>query len=120
MVTEGQGAGGQSTGLIRAGFVVLDTRVTPELAQEGLARDVIRLVQQARRDAGLDITDGIGLTLYGDDPVRQAALAHQQLILGETLAEQFDCPVGPGVIGPGVTGTVGEDQTVRVVVRRTA
>ena len=123
VVTEGQGASGRSTGLIRDGFVVLDARVTPELAQEGLARDVIRLVQQARRDAGLDITDRIRLTLYGDDVVRQAALARQQLIMSETLAEQFDCPLGspggPGVTGPGVTGTVGEDQTVRVVVRRT-
>ena len=36
------------------GFVILDTAVTPELAAEGLARDVVRAVQQARRDAGLE------------------------------------------------------------------
>ena len=40
--------------LPRGGFVVLDTAVTPELAAEGLARDLVRAVQQARRDAGLD------------------------------------------------------------------
>ena len=44
------------------GFVVLDTAVTPELAAEGLARDLVRAVQQARRDAGLDVSDRIALT----------------------------------------------------------
>ena len=43
------------------GVVVLDTAVTPELAAEGLARDVIRVVQQARRDADLDVSDRIAL-----------------------------------------------------------
>ena len=47
------------------GFVVLDTEVTPELAAEGLARDLVRAVQQARRDAGLDVSDRIALTVGG-------------------------------------------------------
>ena len=42
---------------------MLDTEVTPELAAEGLARDVIRVVQQARRDAGLDVADRIALVV---------------------------------------------------------
>ena len=45
------------------GFVVLDTVTTPELEAEGLARDVVRAVQQARRDADLDVSDRIALTL---------------------------------------------------------
>jgi hypothetical protein len=45
------------------GVVILDTEVTPELAAEGLARDVIRVVQQARRDASLDVADRISLVL---------------------------------------------------------
>jgi isoleucyl-tRNA synthetase len=71
------------------GFVVLDTEVTPELAQEGLARDVVRAVQQARRDAGLEVTDRISLTVTGSQAVWEATVAHQSLIVEETLATQF-------------------------------
>ncbi len=68
------------------GFVVLDTAVTPELAAEGLARDVVRAVQQARKDAGLEVTDRITLTLAGDAAAVAAIQAHADLIAGETLA----------------------------------
>ncbi len=53
------------------GLVLLDTVVTPELAAEGTARDVVRVVQQARRDAGLDVSDRITLTLDAPDAVRR-------------------------------------------------
>jgi isoleucyl-tRNA synthetase len=68
------------------GFVVLDTAVTPELAAEGLARDVVRAVQQARKDAGLEVTDRIALTLAGDAAAVAAIQTHAELIAGETLA----------------------------------
>jgi isoleucyl-tRNA synthetase len=68
------------------GFVVLDTHVTPELEAEGLARDVVRAVQQARKDAGLDVGDRIALTVTGDGPAIAAVEAHRELIAGETLA----------------------------------
>jgi isoleucyl-tRNA synthetase len=71
------------------GFVILDTEVTAELAAEGLARDVIRAVQQARRDAGLKITDRIELTLAGDHDLRSAIHAHQDLITTETLTDHL-------------------------------
>ena len=48
----------------------LDLAVTEELATEGLARDLVRLVQQARRDAGLDVSDRIALTVGLPDQVR--------------------------------------------------
>ena len=71
------------------GFVVLDTAVTPELAAEGLARDLVRAVQQARRDAGLDVSDRIALTIGGSAAVQDAARTHESLIAGETLATSY-------------------------------
>ena len=44
-----------------SGIVVLDTAVTPELEAEGLARDIVRAIQQARRDVGLSVSDRIAL-----------------------------------------------------------
>ncbi|TCM51891.1 isoleucine--tRNA ligase [Kribbella sp. VKM Ac-2568] len=91
--TEDAAAGeSRASGLLGdGGFVVLDTAITPELAAEGVARDVIRAVQQARRDAGLDITDRIRIRLATDDEdVRQAVETHRALIMNETLALAID------------------------------
>jgi isoleucyl-tRNA synthetase len=68
------------------GLVELDMSVTPELAAEGAARDVVRVVQQARRDAGLAVSDRIRLTLGADGAVADAVRAHADFIAGETLA----------------------------------
>ncbi len=81
------GDGATATGMLpRGGFVVLDTEVTPELAAEGLARDLVRQVQQARRDAGLAVSDRIALTVAGSAAVQEAARTHERLIAAETLA----------------------------------
>jgi isoleucyl-tRNA synthetase len=69
------------------GFVVLDTVLTPELEAEGLARDVIRVVQDARRAAGLDVSDRIHLTISGDSLADLDALRkHEATIAAETLS----------------------------------
>src|ERR1700759_2538191 len=54
------------------GLIALDLRVTPELAAEGTARDVVRIVQQARRDAGLAVSDRIRLDIGADGAVADA------------------------------------------------
>lgn len=69
-----------------AGKVILDTRLTPELEAEGAARDVVRLVQQARREAGLAVSDRITLTLGLPQPLRSQVDAHMQTLMNETLA----------------------------------
>jgi isoleucyl-tRNA synthetase len=71
------------------GVVVLDTEVTAELAAEGLARDVIRAVQQARRDAGLDVSDRIRLVLDTDADVQEAVEANRDLVTSETLTTEL-------------------------------
>ncbi len=97
------------------GVVLLDTEVTSELAAEGLARDVIRVVQQARRDAGLDVSDRITLDVEASDEVAAAVRAHEEFVAGEVLAESVRYgPAGDGAF----TGEVGDGQQVRVAVRR--
>jgi isoleucyl-tRNA synthetase len=98
------------------GFVILDCAVTPELAAEGLARDVVRAVQQARRDAGLDVSDRIALALGGDAAVRTAVEAHADLITSETLAGTLEV----GEVAAGETVAVGDAQLVTVAVARVA
>jgi isoleucyl-tRNA synthetase len=70
--------------------VMLDTRLTPELKAEGLARDVIRFVQDNRKDAGLDVADRIALYLGTDaDALQQAIAAHRGTIAAETQAAEW-------------------------------
>jgi isoleucyl-tRNA synthetase len=71
--------------LSEGGFVLLDTEVTEELEQEGLARDLIRAIQQERKNRGLDVSDRISLTVTAGQVVIDAVSAHQELICEETL-----------------------------------
>ncbi|MFZ0157660.1 MAG: isoleucine--tRNA ligase [Kineosporiaceae bacterium] len=85
--TAPNGGGPAVAVLSGGGFVVLDTTVTAEAAREGLARDLVRAVQQARRDAGLAVGDRIVLTLVTPSlAVPEAVSAHEDLIRSETLA----------------------------------
>jgi isoleucyl-tRNA synthetase len=72
------------------GLIALDTRVTPELAAEGAARDVVRVVQQARRDAGLSVSDRIRLTIGADGALADAVREHAGFVASETLAVSLD------------------------------
>jgi isoleucyl-tRNA synthetase len=96
------------------GVVVLDTEVTPELAAEGLARDVIRVVQQARRGADLDVSDRIALTLSAPGPVVAAVETHRDFVAAETLATSLSFE--PAVAG--FAGEVGDGESVTVAVAR--
>ena len=76
------------------GFVILDGHLTPELEAEGVARDLIRQVQQARKDAGLDVSDRIKLTVTGDAALLAATETHQALVKSETLALELELVAG--------------------------
>lgn len=73
------------------GFVLLDTVTTPELEAEGLARDVIRAVQDTRKAAGFDVTDRIVLNMFCFDSTDASALTNcgEADIAAETLATSF-------------------------------
>jgi isoleucyl-tRNA synthetase len=108
-----------ATGLLPGGgFVVLDTAVTPELAAEGLARDLVRAVQQARRAADLDVSDRITLTISGSAAVQDAAREHEALIAGETLATTFTVVDQAGGADRVETVTVGDDHEAVIALSR--
>ncbi len=67
--------------------VLLDKRITPQLKNEGLARDIVRNVQNLRKEAGLDIADRITLSLITESPeLREAIDQCRDYVAGETLA----------------------------------
>ena len=72
-----------------AGLVVLDSAVTEELEAEGWAKDRIRQLQDARRAAGLDVSDRINVVLEVPQDCKEWAERHRELIAGEVLATSF-------------------------------
>ncbi len=92
--------------------VALDLALTPALVAAGQAREAIRLVQEARKTSGFEVSDRIELVWSADAPVAEALRAHQRLIAEEVLATAVREGVGDG--------TAHEDAAsgVRVWVRR--
>jgi isoleucyl-tRNA synthetase len=85
------------------GAVTVDTDVTPELEREGLARDVVRLVQSARREAGLHLADRIRLAVELPEAYAAAVEEHRDYLATETLAT--DLQVGAMPLGMTVRET---------------
>lgn len=80
------GTGSRAAGVLPGGgFVVLNTEVTPELEAEGLARDMVRAIQQARKDAGLNVSDRIRTIVTAAQGVVDSLLANAELVKTETL-----------------------------------
>ncbi|MBV6695660.1 isoleucine--tRNA ligase [Kitasatospora aureofaciens] len=97
------------------GLVVLDTTLTPELTAEGLAKDVVRLVQKARREAGFDVSERISLTLDAPGAVIEAVRAHEAHMAGEVLASSV---AYANVANPTLVEAVAEGERVGVRVDR--
>ena len=79
------------------GFVLLDTTTTPELEAEGLARDAIRVVQEARKNAGLEVSDRIILALSVGAEQLAALQHHSALIAAETLSTAIAVQLAEGI-----------------------
>jgi len=67
-------------------FTILDTTITPELIQEGFAREIISKVQQLRKQKGFEMMDNIKIYLRADKEVKEAVDKHKEHIMKETLA----------------------------------
>jgi isoleucyl-tRNA synthetase len=70
--------------------VALDLQLTPELRRAGLAREVVRLVQEARKTSGFDVTDRIDLRWEADGEVAEALRQHGDAVAAEVLAATFE------------------------------
>jgi isoleucyl-tRNA synthetase len=66
--------------------VALALELDDELRREGRAREIVHAIQNARKEAGLEVSDRIALTLGGDEALLEAARAHEGYVTGETLA----------------------------------
>jgi len=95
-----------AAGITRNGFVLLDLSITEELEQEGAARDAIRHIQQARKDAGLDVSDRIKLKVLADPATLIALEKHAAFIAEETLATTHEFTQGEGELSVGESGLI--------------
>ena len=76
------------------GYLVgLDTTLNDELRREGVVRELVRAVQEARKQAGLEVADRIVLYIEGDDTVAAALAQHREYLMSETLASAWRRPV---------------------------
>jgi isoleucyl-tRNA synthetase len=83
--------------------VVLDTEITPELEAEGWARDLVRLIQQTRKDRELQVTDRIRVRLAAPGELASALDPHLEWVADQVLATDIERVDGPLA----VSGTVG-------------
>ena len=72
--------------------VALDLTLTPELIEEGIARDLINRIQNLRKDKGFEVTDKISLKIEKNSEISEAIQNNYDYICSETLAESLDLP----------------------------
>lgn len=81
---------GKALALLTAdSFLLLDITLTPALEAEGLARDLVRAIQDTRKQAGFEVSDRIQLELALNDSDAPAAVQFAEMIAAETLATSF-------------------------------
>ncbi len=97
--------------------VAIDTTLTPELVQEGLAREFVRTIQTLRKEAGFHIEDRI-ITRYGTDSVsiREMLRVFGEYVKRETLTTELQ--EGDGAEGFYSTSAQVENETVKISIRR--
>ena len=87
--------GGLTVASEGAYLAALNTEITPELRQEGLARDFVRWVQNARKEAGLEVSDRIRLFYQAPEDIAAAVEAYRDDIMGEVLAVEMTAAAPP-------------------------
>jgi isoleucyl-tRNA synthetase len=114
LVAKDESSAEKLIGILPAGgFVILNRVVTPELEAEGLARDVVRAVQQARKDADLDVSDRIATALVAAKDVLDAVKTHEDLVKNETLTLEISYSESASLSN---AVAVGDNQQVQISV----
>jgi isoleucyl-tRNA synthetase len=90
-----QGIEGWQVEQVNGVTVALDTRVTPELRAEGIAREFTNRVQNMRKAAGFNVVDRICVSYQADDEFSAALLEHADWIRNETLAKELERAESP-------------------------
>jgi isoleucyl-tRNA synthetase len=89
LLIETESAEGYSCAESEGYLVALDTALTPELKREGIAREIVRTVQDARKQAGLEVSDRIHLHVVGTGVAAEAITVHREWIMAETLTAHW-------------------------------
>jgi isoleucyl-tRNA synthetase len=100
----------------RVGVVVLDTRVTPELKAEGLARELQNRLQGVRKDLALGYDDRVVVTVVGPASVIDAVRPHAEKIAHDVLCTKLDLQIGDALAGAREVEIEGE--TVRIAAQK--
>ena len=76
--------------------VALDVSISDHLLEEGIARELVNRIQNMRKDAGLEVTDRITLSIAKSETIESAVASNKAYICGETLADDIlICEVEP-------------------------
>ena len=101
------------------GYMVgLDTTLNDSLIREGVARELIRVVQDSRKQAGLEVSDRIELMISGGPAVESAVNEHRDTIMAETLSVEWRVPPAAGSVFRSA-GKLG-DESYEVLLARVA
>lgn len=96
--------------------VSLDLTITPELEAEGIARDVVRMIQQARKDADLHVSDRIRLHLDAPEAVSKALATHRAYVMEQTLSELVESRPAPAFTAENAL----DDQKIIITISKAA
>ena len=97
MLVETSSAEGYACGEDAGYLTALDTSLTDELVREGVARELIRTVQEARKQAGLEVSDRIVLGISGTAAVQAALDEYRDYLMSETLATGWAVDQGDSI-----------------------
>ncbi len=95
--------------------VILDTKITPELKSEGISRDLIRFIQNSRKEAGLEVDDRIVLNLETkDNQINESINNFLDQIKSETLTDKYD-----NTLQDGFSSNVKiEDKNIKIILSK--